>query len=125
MLGRWRRVWTLMPALVLPGCSLVDGLVSCSTEVQRQVVSPGRMFVATIFHRECGATSGFNTQVSIRRSSDAFDPKKGQVLAIGGRHALSVSWSTDQHLRIELPPDRIYNQQERWETVKVEYTPQP
>jgi hypothetical protein len=121
---RWHRVGAVVPTLVLSGCSLVDGL-SCSTEVQRQAASPGHLYVATTFHRECGATSGFNTQVSIRRTSEAFDPKEGQVLAIAGRHVLSVVWATDKHLQIALPPDRVYNEQTQWEGVKIEYTRRP
>ncbi len=125
MRDRRYRVLAVVSVLALQGCSLVDGLVSCTTEVQRQTASPGHLYVATTFHRECGATSGSNTQVSIRRSSEPFDPKKGQVLAIDGRHTLPVAWVTDEHLRIELPADRVYNEQAQWEAVKIEYTQGP
>jgi len=114
----------VVSALALPGCSLLDGLVSCSTDVQREAISPGGAYVATVFYRECGATSGLNTQVGIRRSSAAFDPKQGQVFAIAGRHVLPVTWTTADHLRIGLPADRVYKEQAEWEGVKIEYTRQ-
>lgn len=116
--------WMVVSALGLPGCSLLGGS-ACSTDVQRETTSPGHVYVATVFHRECGATVGFNTQVSLRRSSAPFDPKQGQVFAIAGRHVLPVAWTTDDHLRIGLPADRVYKEQAQWEAVKIEYTRQP
>lgn len=107
--------------VALPGCSVFSGWMSCSTDVQANVASPDGSYVATTFHRACGATTGFNTQVSLRKASDAFDPKQSPILSLDGRHVLRTTWTDDKHLRIELPPDRVYKEQTRWDAVEIEY----
>lgn len=51
----------LFGLLVLPGCS-VD---ACSNQVVSEVTAPGGGDRATLFQRDCGATTGFSTQISI------------------------------------------------------------
>jgi hypothetical protein len=55
-----------------------------------------------------------------RRSSDTFDPKKGEVLAVARRYVIPVVWATDSRLRIQVPADKVYNEQPRWEAVEIE-----
>lgn len=121
MTGFRERAWATISSVALCGCSLFEGLAPCDTQVQKQVRSPGGQYVATVFHRECGATTGFNTQVGIRRSSKAFDPQSGQVLAIAGQHDVTLAWIGNTRLVVSFPPDRVYNEQRSWEDVQVEY----
>jgi hypothetical protein len=46
---------------------------ACRNEIINQVESPSGVYAATIFQRNCGATSGNNFQVSIFRRDAALD----------------------------------------------------
>jgi hypothetical protein len=103
------------------GCSILVVPDLCENEFQKELRSPSGKYVATVFHRECGATSGFNTQLAIRRSWRGFSADSGKVLAIGGRYPLDVKWADERHLLVSLPADKIYVQEDAWNDVKVEY----
>jgi hypothetical protein len=106
-------------------CWPVTKASDCETQVDHQIASPDRAYVATVFHRECGATSGFNTQLSLRRQGEPFDPTSDQILAVDGRHNLSVVWVTERRLNVVLPADQIYTQHRTWRDVQVEYKGSP
>jgi hypothetical protein len=91
--------------LMLGGC-----LYSCGNDVVRVAASPDGMNDAIVFQRDCGATTGFSTQISIlshgRRPStygNAFiaDDNHGQATAArwGGPWA-DVMWLSARHLLI-------------------------
>ena len=73
-------------ALVLSGCDL------CGNEVARTVLSPSGKMKAVVFNRNCGATTGFNTQVSILPVSSALPDDGGNTLILDGTVPLKVEW---------------------------------
>jgi hypothetical protein len=89
--------------------------------VQAQFQSPTGRYTAAVFHRECGATTGFNTQIALRRSWRDFSYDSGKVLAMDGRHVLSLKWVDDEHLVVLLPADQVNIQEHMWKDVTVEY----
>lgn len=110
-----------LSVLLLSGCSFL-GFDPCDVALQREVRSPGARYVAAVFHKECGATTGFNTQVALRRAGTRFDTDSGQVLAIAGRHNLDVKWTSDNRLTVVLPDEKVYVKNEMWRDVKVAYS---
>lgn len=120
MIGRFR-MWSLA-LLMLPGCWPEDSLNACDTELETEVPSETGAYLAAVFHRECGATTGFNTQVALRKRTDRFDPRQGQVLSLDGHHRLELIWRGDRRLEVRVPAERIYVQKDRWHDVRLEYT---
>jgi hypothetical protein len=60
----------ILVASVVGGCAiavlfLISVLSACSNVVNQQLVSPDNQFKAVVFSRECGATTGSNTQISV------------------------------------------------------------
>ena len=51
----------LLFGLLLSGC----GVDACSNQVVSEVAAPGGAARATLFQRDCGATTGFSTQISV------------------------------------------------------------
>jgi carboxymethylenebutenolidase len=102
------------------------------------VTSPGAELKAVIFSRDCGATTGFSTQVSVLppsatlRASDA-----GNVFVVEGHpetaategvgpHALGVRWVGRNRLRILHDPRvRIVKAERSIAAVRIEYVPTP
>ena len=107
--------------LACSACTRTQSLFSCDTEVAKEVPSPDGAIVAVVYRRDCGATTGFNTQVGLRKSRTEFDPEQGQVLAIAGQHDLKPSWTSTRNLTIPIPDEKIYRQQSTWKEVQIAY----
>ena len=54
----------LLTAALMAGCGS-----TCDNEISQSISSPSGAMKTVVFHRECGATVGFNTQVSILPSN--------------------------------------------------------
>jgi hypothetical protein len=124
-----RTLWSrLSPALslVLAGCV-------CSNEVLQEVPSPGGQHKAVIFMRNCGATSGSNTQVSVLSKHFSFLIGGGNVFiadddngsAPAGPHGgpvVSARWDGSERLVISYDAGaRVFRKEEKRGTVGVSY----
>lgn len=76
--GRALRAACCAAALALAaGC--ID-LFECQTETLTDVASPDRRHRAVVFQRDCGATTGHSTQLSLLRGGSALPDSGGNVL---------------------------------------------
>jgi hypothetical protein len=87
----------------------------CDTTVVDQVSSPSKSFKAVIFQLDCGATTGFNSQVVIVSGDktvssngalpDSFfvaDSDRNDIPASkGGGPELRLTWTSDANLQIQ------------------------
>jgi hypothetical protein len=96
----------------------------CSNETINEVTSRDSQYVATIFKRDCGATTSFAQVVMIRKQGSPFrgDDKDEYVFTMEGLLKLKVYWKDASHLHIE-PPDQnaIFIQRDSWKDVKISY----
>lgn len=76
----------------------------CGNEVYSEDLSPDKEHKVVVFQRDCGATTGYSTQVSIIDSSDNLKNESGNIYIIDG-HPKDVSpgarWISNTELRIE------------------------
>lgn len=79
----------------LSGCGDLYGL--CANDVLLRVPSPSRSMDAVVFMRDCGATTGFNTQVSVVPSGGQ-PIEGGNALVLAGRVPIRLKWHSDTHL---------------------------
>src|SRR5262249_29975513 len=107
---------------------LYSGCGTCGEEVLTEVTSPGHTYVAAVFRRGCGATSGFLYHVNIRSvaASFSFDAQgaleDGQVF-LTREGKIRISWHDDRTLRITCegcPKDRP-PALERWNGISISY----
>lgn len=76
----------------------------CANEINKEVNSPNQEFKAVIFQRDCGATTGFSTQVSVVSKSKALPNEGGNILVIGGHPndtLLEINWLSNSELNID------------------------
>lgn len=93
-----RRLVTLLAVpVLLAGCSL------CDNEISQTVGSPSGKLKAVVFNRNCGATTGFNTQVSILAASTTLPDDGGNTLTLKGAVPLKVEWRSDSSLHLSGP----------------------
>jgi len=97
--------------------------VGCEVTVKRQIPSPHLRRVAVIFEKDCGATTAFNTQVSIVSNANNFSSDDAPpVLAIKGQYDLRIKWLNDDAVQIEIPKGaQIYRQENRINNVTIRY----
>ena len=75
----------------------------CGNEIFKEVSSPDFEFKAVIFQRDCGATTGFSTQVSVIPITETLPNEGGNVLIIDGHPSdtqLEISWLSNSELKI-------------------------
>jgi len=98
----------------------------CDNQVLQEILSQDKKLKAVVFQRDCGATTGFSTQVSVIKADEKLQNKKGNVFSAdtnhgkvpagpGGGPQVDVAWvglhdlevRHPQRARIFLSADRI------------------
>jgi hypothetical protein len=72
----------------------------CENEVSQTLPSPSGAMKAVVSHRACGATVGFNTQISIVPSNQRLPDDGGNVVIMDGDVLLTIYWNSDSVLRV-------------------------
>jgi hypothetical protein len=116
------------------GAAIVGGVVSidyfmsgfgaCKTTVHGSIPSPDASKSIIIFEKECGATVGFNTQVSIAPSRGTFSADRyPPFYVVSGRQEVVAKWLGDEAVEVSAVPgaERTYRREERSGDVKIVY----
>ena len=102
---------------VLAGCGEL-----CSNEPVATVMSPSGAHKAVVFTRDCGATTGWSTQVSILLGSEHLRNEGGNTLVVEGKSPVSVSWRSDSVVTLSgLSSGRLFKQEPSVNGVAVMY----
>jgi len=111
-----RILFAIAVCLVVSGCD-----AGCDNEVISAVPSPSGAFDAVVFNRGCGATTGFNTQVSIVKAGTA-PVGAGNTLVLSGKVPLQLQWLSASKLSISgLGSAKIFKQEQSAAGVSVAY----
>lgn len=103
--------------MLLAGCGAV-----CENDVSETSHSPSGKMKAVVFNRGCGATVGFNTQVSVLPASAALPNDGGNVLIVDDTVPLKLEWQSDQALRITGRFEtRVFKQESSVDGIQVTY----
>lgn len=123
----------IIPVAVLPlGCSF-----DCRNELAARIVSPGGAYEAVLFQRDCGATTGFSTQVSVLPAG-ASPGNGGNVFRADANHDpdmrrgawhgpwAEISWLSPRHLLIRYANGaRLFARETEMDGIAVSYAPVP
>lgn len=109
----------LFIALLVAGCD-----APCSNRFLHESASPDGKYVASIFERNCGATTPYVRVVSLREVSSKFDPARNEdwVFTVHGRANIRLTWVDKSELKIsssftgDAPTHRA-----KWRDVKIIY----
>ena len=113
--------------LVLSGCGM------CGEDKLAEVSSPGTNYVATVFRRGCGATSGFLFHVNLRTSADSFSPDTKGIIEDGQifltrEGKISVRWKDSKTLQVTCdgcPKDHSPIMENSWNDISISYDLRP
>lgn len=102
---------------------VVSACDPCGNEVSQTVISPSGKLKAVVFNRNCGATTGFNTQVSIIPAKESLPGDGGNTLILGGSVPLKIEWRTDAELHLSgFRAARVFRQSHAAAGVSVSYS---
>ncbi len=105
----------------------------CSNKTISEAKSPDGSLVAVVFQRDCGATTGFSTQVSIFRSWLPRWNNSGNIFVSDTNHGAApsapsggpevrVHWQAPNVLVVfHHPRAQVYSAQPQWGSVRVIY----
>ncbi|MCV2356926.1 hypothetical protein LNV09_22520 [Paucibacter sp. B2R-40] len=80
---------------VFAGCSDL-----CGNDSSSSIVSPSGKLKVVVFSRDCGATTGFNTQLSIVQANAELPNEGGNTFIANGTVPLRIQWQSDSRLSI-------------------------
>lgn len=70
--------------------------------IYQEVASPNNVYKAVEFSRDGGATTGFNTQISIIKAGKKLPDKPGNIYISDGRAFVTFVWISDIELHIKI-----------------------
>jgi hypothetical protein len=125
--------WIIIPVVVI-GAAIAGGALSidyftrgfgaCKTIVHGSIPSPDASKSIIIFEKECGATVGFNTQVSIAPAEGSFSAKRyPPFYVVSGRQEVLVKWLGEKAVEVNAVSgaERIYKREERAGDIMIVY----
>lgn len=117
-----------IPAIFI-GITFWFGGDMCGNYVHKEYPSPDNSHKAVIFQRDCGATTGFSTQISIIGAEQELGNTEGNIYIIDGHPkevAPTLKWLSEETLSIDRPLSGTeYKAETSWgwlNKIRVEYS---
>ena len=123
-------LWSLYGVLsisvlgMLAGYYVFSGWGLCANTVYQVIESPDKTYKAVLFERNCGATTGFSTQVSVVPIDFSLPEEEGNVFIVDGHpdnSGLKLNWRSGTQLTINNADPQAFKAEERMDSVTIEY----
>ncbi|WP_196139376.1 hypothetical protein [Aliikangiella sp. G2MR2-5] len=75
----------------------------CHNRIHQEYRSPGNVYKALVFERQCGGNERYSTQVYLLKANDPFPTDAGNILILDGRASLvapTLYWNLPNELWI-------------------------
>jgi hypothetical protein len=124
-------------SLAAVGTACLDLSGGCANDLLSEITSPGGDRRAVVFQRDCGATTGFSTQVSVLAVGSALPDSGGNVFSAdtdhgkapagpGGGPRVDVRWVTPQTLEVRYDGRaRVFTHEPRYAGTEVRFVAEP
>jgi hypothetical protein len=114
----------LFVVIVLAVCGLATLLVfhGCEDTIKAEAKSPDGKYTATIYERDCGATTDFSTILNLRESSAKFNGDALGPIVVKSQHTIDIVWDGNTRLRLQCndcQPEQIFKEEMRWKNVEI------
>ena len=115
-------VLAVLVVLIIYLCYLARDF-PCENITEKEVLSLDGRYIATLFERNCGATTDFVTIVSIRDKDKAFRPETdSRVLVIEGSSLVDMHWVSQNTLTLKYNAHEPFLKNERWGDISIEHS---
>lgn len=97
----------------------------CSDTILSEATSPDGRWIATLFERDCGATTSYSTQLNLRPADKRFkSDKQPSAIVVRTEGCIQFWWEGQSDLLVQLPDDARIFMQERWQDgITIRYVP--
>jgi len=111
----------------------LDLASGCGNELMGEVCSPDGKLKAVVFQRDCGATTGFSTQISILSVDEKLPNEGGNIFVADSNHGaassgrgggpiVEVHWLNGSELLIKHDSRaRVFHSEQSLGRVKIQY----
>ena len=108
---------TIVATVLSSGCSV---LTTCEDVIKRSVQSPDGAYVATWYIRDCGATTKYSSQVSVRRSRTSEDEV---IFVLGRDYEIRMNWKNESVLEVtcDCVDPEVFKRITNWQGVTIDY----
>jgi len=111
----------LLIAIIYPNVSDHLDIGLCASDPQHLKISPDGKLQAVAFTYDCGATTGYSTQVSILPKGKTIN-SSGNVLVTDGQNRIDVQWLSNTDLIIKNTKGlTTYKQLSSYNGVNIKY----
>jgi hypothetical protein len=105
----------------------------CGNEILAEHLSPNKKLKAIVFKRDCGATTGFSTQITIQPSNNNLENEGGNVFSADTNHddapssqtgelEIGINWLSDTRLAVQYHKlSRVFQSESTVSGVQIEY----
>jgi hypothetical protein len=130
------RTLVIITFILSMGSMVGCGLDPCGNEELETVASPDGKRKAVVFQRDCGATTGFSTQISLVQANDNLPKEAGNTFIAdtdhgqapggpGGGPKVNLQWTGERELTVKYDRRaRVFRSEQSVEGVMVRYEPQ-
>lgn len=96
--------------------------IICIDSVVSETSSINNQYIATLFQRDCGATTSISTIVSIRDKQDNFAGDRDDfVFVVKGEQQIDVKWVPNNKLQITSCETNVFIKKAVWNGIRIEY----
>lgn len=106
--------------LFLMGC--VDDL--CSNKIIGEYPSPNKQYIATVFERDCGATTSYIQAINIRESNKEFNSEdyENWIFTGTGQPQINILWNDNNKMKIFFVGSvKTSTKREQWKNIQISY----
>jgi len=108
-------------SILTPGLSGCAGDL-CGNTIGQTVLSPSGQAKAVVFNRDCGATTGFSTHVSVLPSDEELPNDGGNLLVVDGTVPIALRWISESSLSVgSIGNARVFRQESVVADTQVSY----
>tara|TARA_R110001606_G_scaffold334962_1_gene482948 strand:- start:12 stop:407 length:396 start_codon:yes stop_codon:yes gene_type:complete len=101
--------------------SIFSSVDMCGNTIIETKFSPNQNNKIVLFHRSCGATTGFSTQVSILEKDNDLENENSAILIID-KDSLDIKWINDDEVSIEINKNsEVFKKQNHFNGIKINY----
>jgi len=114
---------TITPIVIILG--LVITYVApdmCANEIYNEITSPDTNNKIVLFERNCGATTGFSSQISIIKNNENLKNDTGNIYIAKGKPLnFHIKWTSNADVYISTNSTQIYKQETTLNNINVHY----
>jgi hypothetical protein len=101
---------------------MAGALVDCAETDFTAIPSPGGQFEAVVHEVDCGATTPFNTQISVVKHILGYETSRDTLFVVDGQYVVPVRWLDETTLAVGVPAgERVYRKEAAFEGGRVVY----